>query len=352
MLVFREIVEHASATSLRRALLQGVGIGEADIEESNRQRRPPVASGWEAVKEALYPWLVAIDFADVREEDRDPDAEIVFMEPVSLRLMKSGKFQVQVLLGQVFFSSKPTSRSYLPILREWVIRRNARLVFLGFDEVDGLVAQIDIPSCKGMSVGSLRKLGLDFLSAVRLLETGHPDAELLLAALAAGEIDSLHQYENLWVEVKERDYPQSAKGKIEFGQDVTRFANAERGGILILGVGEKKDGRGSRIKKIHPIWKSVSEDKRRKILDSVVYPPIEGLRVRNLEIEDRRGTGTIVVIEVPPQREQLKPFLVHGVILGGEIEGSFIGIVRRRGEDSIVVNIAEIHSMITRGRAR
>ncbi|WP_187415040.1 helix-turn-helix domain-containing protein [Nonomuraea sp. PA05] len=345
------MAEQASATSLRNALLRGLGVGEADIEEWRREERRPVRSGWAAAKALLQPWLVTVDFVRLRwEEERDPDLEQVSMDPVRLRLMRTGLFQVQVLLGQMFFAADAGSRSFMPILGEWAARRGARLGFLGSDEVDGLVAELDIPSCRALSVGSLRRLGIDFLTAVRRLEVGHPDAELVLAALAAGEIDSLYQYENSWVEVKRQDYSPGPRGDIEFGQDVARFANSENGGLLVLGVDEKKDGKGSRIKGLHLIRDGISEDRRRKILDSVVYPPIAGLRVHHLEMEDRRGRGSVVVVEVPAQKDELKPFLVNGVIVGDKVEGAFIGIVRRRGEDSITVNIAELHAMITRGR--
>jgi len=45
----------------------------------------------------------------------------------------------------------------------------------------------------------------------------------------------------------------------------------------------------------------------------------------------------LMLIDIPPQPEELKPFLVHGAIVDGRIEGAFISIVRCRGESSIPI---------------
>ena len=57
------------------------------------------------------------------------------------------------------------------------------------------------------------------------------------------------------------------------------------------------------------------------------------------------------LIDVPPQPEELKPFLVHGAIVDGRVEGTFISIVRRRGEASIPMTAPMIHAQIAAGRA-
>jgi hypothetical protein len=54
---------------------------------------------------------------------------------------------------------------------------------------------------------------------------------------------------------------------------------------------------------------------------------------------------------VPPQPEELKPFLVHGAILEGKVEGAFVSIVRRRGEHSVPITAPAIHAMLSAGRA-
>jgi hypothetical protein len=57
-----------------------------------------------------------------------------------------------------------------------------------------------------------------------------------------------------------------------------------------------------------------------------------------------------MLIDIPPQPEELRPFLVHGAIVNGRVEGAFISIVRRRGESSIPITAPMIHSTLAAGR--
>lgn len=45
---------------------------------------------------------------------------------------------------------------------------------------------------------------------------------------------------------------------------------------------------------------------------------------------------SLILIDIPPQLDELKPLLVHGAIMSdGSAEGAFISFVQRRGEGSI-----------------
>lgn len=60
----------------------------------------------------------------------------------------------------------------------------------------------------------------------------------------------------------------------------------------------------------------------------------------------------LIAIEIPPQPEELKPFLVHGAITAdGATEGTFISIVQRRGEGSIPITAPMVHATLAAGRA-
>ena len=67
-------------------------------------------------------------------------------------------------------------------------------------------------------------------------------------------------------------------------------------------------------------------------------------------VETSSGQG-LVVVAVPAQEEELKPFLVHGAMVSGKIQGAYISIVRRSGEDSIPITAQQIHSTLAAGRA-
>jgi len=74
--------------------------------------------------------------------------------------------------------------------------------------------------------------------------------------------------------------------------------------------------------------------------------------VDDLQIEALAGNdGDLVLLDIPPQPEDLKPFLVHGAIIDGKTEGAFISIVRRRGDSSIPTIAAMIHATLAAGRA-
>ena len=79
-----------------------------------------------------------------------------------------------------------------------------------------------------------------------------------------------------------------------------------------------------------------------------MFPPVEGLRVEALADQH---DGQLLCLFIPRQPEELKPFLVQGVIVGEKVEGAFISIVRRRGEHSIAVSPAALHAQIAAGRA-
>lgn len=67
------------------------------------------------------------------------------------------------------------------------------------------------------------------------------------------------------------------------------------------------------------------------------------------------ATGTVgrgyVLISLPPQPEEMKPYLVHGAFVHGKVEGSYFTIVRRSGEDGLPVHAAQVHNMLVTGRA-
>jgi len=86
----------------------------------------------------------------------------------------------------------------------------------------------------------------------------------------------------------------------------------------------------------------------RQALANRIFPLRTGLVIQTVETESGRG---LVVVSIPPQDEELKPFLVHGAIINDRIEGSYISIVRRSGEDSIPITAQQIHSTLPAGRA-
>jgi hypothetical protein len=201
---------------------------------------------------------------------------------------------------------------------------------------------------RSLPLSAVRKLARTIAETIR-----HPGAEIGPLAIQdlrhGGAPESIVGLaESEWLEVKSQGYNlDSLADRIELAQDVSRFANSEEGGILVIGYRTKKNRHGEVVSKLTPIKENFAQVNRyRSVIDARVFPPIDGLGVRS----SRHGAGWILSILVPPQNEENKPFLVHGAIVDGKIEGAFISIVRRRGEASIPITGPAIHSMLAAGR--
>lgn len=176
-------------------------------------------------------------------------------------------------------------------------------------------------------------------SVAHLVRGGH--AELLIG-----------QPEGHWLDVKSEEYDlTTTHGKISLAQAVARFANAEEGGLIVIGARAKKIPGGEEIRAVPGVVPRRKDTVAHylRTLDQHLYPPIFGIKIDLVPTKDDR---VLIAIEIPPQPEEQKPFLVHGAItVEGETEGAFISIVQRRGEGSIPITAPMIHSTLAAGRA-
>lgn len=160
------------------------------------------------------------------------------------------------------------------------------------------------------------------------------------------------QSEGHWLDAKSQEYDLTdTRGKVGLAQAVARFANAEEGGLIVVGAKTKKTPGGEVIREVRGVVPRQNDTQARylDVLDQHLYPPVSGIKIDLVPAEDER---TLIAIDVPPQADEHKPFLVHGAILTDEkTEGVFISIVQRRGEGSIPITAPMIHSTIAAGRA-
>lgn len=90
----------------------------------------------------------------------------------------------------------------------------------------------------------------------------------------------------------------------------------------------------------------------RDALDRHIFPNIEGLQVELVPAHPEPSTSDkLLMIRVPPQPQELLPFLVTGVILEDQILGNYIGLFERRGEDVVARSPAAIHAGLSTGLA-
>lgn len=158
------------------------------------------------------------------------------------------------------------------------------------------------------------------------------------------------QPEGNWLDVKSQEYGLSTlHGQISLAQSVARFCNAEDGGLIVIGADAKKVPGGEIIRGVKGTQAQPGVAARyQRVLDRLLYPAVLGLRI---DIVNAGHGRSLIVIDVPVQPEELRPFLVHGAIRSdGKTEGAFITIVQRRGEQSIPLTAPMIHATLAAGR--
>jgi hypothetical protein len=240
------------------------------------------------------------------------------------------------------------------IIEPLLTRRRARLESIELGDTEpGPSWELRIrPSIRNRTVAEIAALGDDVIALAAAAASGDVNRETALDLLRSGRAELLvGQPESDWLEAKSVAYDLGTdRAKIELAQDVARFANSERGGLIIVGAKAKRWSDGERIVGLNPLKVAPSSQRYHGVIDHRVHPPIEGLEVIAVSIRAMAG-GHLLVVHVPPQPEELKPFLVHGAIVAGRVEGAFISIVRRRGEQSIPIEASAIHAQLAAGRA-
>jgi hypothetical protein len=204
---------------------------------------------------------------------------------------------------------------------------------------------------RGKTLKSLYDIAEGIVALYAAANTGQLTRKTVGDLLAGGQADLLiGQPEGPWLDVKSAHYDLSTpRGKISLAEAVSRFANAEEGGLVVVGMGTKKIPGGELINAIKPVPIDTGTARRyRQAIETCIFPFPVDLTIRLAELSP--GSG-LVLVSLPPQEEELKPFLVHGAIVGDRIEGAYISIVRRSGEDSIPITAQQIHGTLAAGRA-
>lgn len=195
----------------------------------------------------------------------------------------------------------------------------------------------------------LYDIGEDAYALVEAMHSGQLTRQTAGDVIRGGHANVLiGQPEGHWLEVKRQHYDLRVDtGKIKLAESVSRFCNSEDGGLVIYGMASKKVPNDV-IHRICPLPRDKGMVGRyRRVLRDHLHPPPDNLRIEAVDADD----GMLILIDVPPQPEELKPFLVHGAIIDGKAEGKFISIVRRQGDETIPITAPMIHSMLAAGRA-
>ena len=165
----------------------------------------------------------------------------------------------------------------------------------------------------------------------------------------AGFAESLvGQVEGPWLEGKGEPYRfENDEQKWELAKDVASFANADAGGVIVIGAHTKRRHGVDTIDAVKKIpLEMLNAESMRQSLRSKIRPSIEGLEIKTVDHGDGRG---ITYIHIPPQPDDLKPFVVSGVVLGKNIRTSFVSVPVRDGEGTAIAHVDQ--HLLQAGRA-
>jgi hypothetical protein len=136
--------------------------------------------------------------------------------------------------------------------------------------------------------------------------------------------------------------------KREFAKDVSAFANAN-GGYILVGIATKPAvlQAGEEVSELRPILQAhFDPDRHRKLLQEWLYPQPREIEIDWISLGEEKGIG---VIFVPPQKERSKPFLISRTIGDKKTTEVMIGYAERRVDATEVRRIQELHLALRTG---
>jgi len=282
------------------------------------------------------------------------DEDYSIYEPVKIGVLDDGQIVLDIM---VELHGTHVDESDLPSLLSPLLARS-HATFIDA-EIEGAGTQVycEISVAfgrRGAAVQEAIKIGLDVVTLIERLRKSTFTAESALELVTAGRADLMVGLpESSWLEVKSQGYDlKTDRDRIELAQDIARFANGDTGGLLVIGMRTHRTGEEEIIAKTSPALQPFDAGRYHRSIDNKLFPPIQGLIIQNVFVPISGGrSGSMLAIYIPAQPEEMKPFLVHGAIVRGQVEGAFISIVQRRGEHSIPITAQAIHATLAAGRA-
>jgi hypothetical protein len=213
-----------------------------------------------------------------------------------------------------------------------------------------LTLSVELKSIRGRTFGEALEVG-DSLLRLWEASLGGTLTPGTVADLIRAQRPELliGQPESEWLEVKGRPYDLKAElDALELAKDVSAFANGPFGGLLVIGFSRRKVGGQDHLRAVvtQPI-RSIDPRKYRQALERLILPPVEGLKIEAVEVEEDKG---LLVIEIPPQSSALRPFLVIGAVSESKVLGSHFALYIRRGEHAEPISPSVIHGQLLAGR--
>lgn len=205
-------------------------------------------------------------------------------------------------------------------------------------------------AARGRTVGDAVAIGNEVLALLQATAGGPLTLTTTLDLVRGGHAKALiEQHEGPWFDGKGAPYQLNTdEQKWELAKDVAAFANSEGGGLILVGARTKKQGGSDVVRTVTDIPLALIDAGRyRKVLIAWLHPRVEGLEIGTVDHGGDQGVGFIYV---PPQREEIKPFVTKGVVAGGKIHTTYVSIPVRDGEETRYAGPSEVHSLLQAGR--
>jgi len=139
--------------------------------------------------------------------------------------------------------------------------------------------------------------------------------------------------------------------KYELAKDVSAFANAS-GGFILIGIETRKSEKSfyDEIIALHPFKENVCNPKQYiDIISDWIYPKLRGVEVRWYPTKENPSRG-IFVIKIPVQPGINKPFLIKRTIQDtGKICEVLFGYSERKQESNEPKTVVELHQILRDG---
>ena len=139
--------------------------------------------------------------------------------------------------------------------------------------------------------------------------------------------------------------------KFELAKDVSAFANAA-GGFILIGIETKKSGTShcDEIVAIHPLEQNLCNPKQYiDIIAKWIYPKLKDIEAKWYPTKENSKKG-IFVIKIPVQPKIHKPFLISRTIQeSGKLCEVLFGYSERKQENNDPKTIVELHQILRDG---
>jgi hypothetical protein len=188
---------------------------------------------------------------------------------------------------------------------------------------------------RGRTLAALFQVGQDALALMQAMAGGQLTRATVGDLVRGGHARVLiGQPEGHWLDVKSQHYDLSAPhGQISLAQAVTRFCNAEVGGLVVLGMSTKKVPGGEEIRALCPVRQDnkvvlryqQALEKARTHIDSTQYSRIGSKRGDQSSVDDEIGAGDIAGAVAGQQQDEISDLLWSGEPAGHRVAGGLLG---------------------------